>query len=31
MVLHPELAPPGEFADLVAAMRAFHGLGNAGQ
>ena len=31
MVLHPELAPAGEFAELVAAMRAFHGLGNAGQ
>jgi antitoxin CptB len=31
MVLHPELAPPGEFADLVAAMRAFHGLEGAGQ
>ena len=29
MVLHPELAPAGEFAELVAAMRAFHGLGNA--
>ena len=27
MVLHPELAPAGEFAELVAAMRAFHGLG----
>ena len=26
MVLHPELAPAGEFAELVAAMRAFHGL-----
>ena len=26
MILHPELAPAGEFAELVAAMRAFHGL-----
>jgi antitoxin CptB len=26
MVLHPEIAPAGEFADLVAAVRAFHGL-----
>ncbi len=26
MVLHPELAPPGEFAPLVTALRAFHGL-----
>jgi antitoxin CptB len=31
MVLHPELKPAGEFAELVAAVRAFHGLGNAGQ
>jgi antitoxin CptB len=30
MVLHPELAPAGEFAELVAAVRAFHGL-EAGQ
>ena len=27
MVLHPEIAPAGEFAELVAAMRAFNGLG----
>lgn len=26
MVLHPELMPAGEFAELVAAMRVFHGL-----
>ena len=26
MILHPELAPAGEYAELVAAMRAFHGL-----
>ena len=26
MILHPELAPAGEFAELVAAVRAFHGL-----
>jgi antitoxin CptB len=26
MILHPELMPAGEFADLVAAVRAFHGL-----
>ena len=26
MILHPELMPAGEFAELVAAMRAFHGL-----
>jgi antitoxin CptB len=26
MVLHPELAPPGEFAALVTALRTFHGL-----
>ena len=31
MVLHPELKPAGEFADLVAAMRAFHGLGGTKQ
>ena len=27
MILHPELMPAGEFAELVAAVRAFHGLG----
>ena len=27
MILHPELVPAGEFAELVAAMRAFNGLG----
>jgi antitoxin CptB len=26
MILHPELMPAGEFAELVAAMRVFHGL-----
>jgi len=26
MILHPELKPAGEFAELVAAVRAFHGL-----
>ena len=26
MILHPELMQAGEFADLVAAARAFHGL-----
>jgi len=26
MILHPELRPAGEFAVLVAAVRAFHGL-----
>jgi antitoxin CptB len=26
MILHPEIAPGGEFADLVAAVRAFNGL-----
>jgi antitoxin CptB len=26
MILHPELMPAGEFADLVTAARAFHGL-----
>ena len=30
MILHPELAPAGEFAELVAAVRAFHGLEGAG-
>jgi antitoxin CptB len=27
MVMHPELKPAGEYAELIAAMRAFHGLG----
>jgi antitoxin CptB len=26
MVLHPELAPAGEYAELIAAVRVFHGL-----
>ena len=26
MILHPELMPAGEYVDLVAAVRAFHGL-----
>jgi antitoxin CptB len=26
MILHPELKPAGEFAELVAQMRVFHGL-----
>ena len=26
MILHPELRPGGEYAELVAAVRAFHGL-----
>jgi antitoxin CptB len=26
MILHPELSPGGEYAELVAAVRAFHGL-----
>jgi antitoxin CptB len=26
MILHPELLPAGEFAELVAAVRVFHGL-----
>jgi antitoxin CptB len=26
MVLHPEIAPAGEFAELVAAVREYHGL-----
>ena len=30
MILHPELMPAGEFAELVAAMRAFHGLDGTG-
>jgi antitoxin CptB len=31
MILHPELAPAGEYAELVAAVRAFHGLEGAEQ
>jgi antitoxin CptB len=27
MILHPQLRPGGEYADLISAMRAFHGLG----
>jgi antitoxin CptB len=27
MILHPELKPGGEFTPLIAALRAFHGLG----
>ena len=26
MILHPEIMPAGEFAELVAAVRGFHGL-----
>jgi antitoxin CptB len=26
MVLHPALKPAGEYADIIAALRAFHGL-----
>jgi antitoxin CptB len=26
MIVHPEIAPAGEFAELVSQMRAFHGL-----
>ena len=26
MILHPELRPGGEYAELVAAVRSFHGL-----
>jgi hypothetical protein len=29
MILHPELAPGGEYAELVAAVRVFHGLEDA--
>src|SRR2546429_9188040 len=29
MILHPELAPAGEYAELVAAVRAFHRLESA--
>jgi len=31
MILHPELMPAGEFAELVASVRAFHGLDGADQ
>jgi len=31
MILPPHTAPPAEFAALVAAVRAFHGLGNGEQ
>ena len=31
MILHPEFAAAGEFAELVAAVRAFHGLEDAEQ
>jgi antitoxin CptB len=30
MILHPELAPAGDYAELVAAVRAFHGLEGTG-
>ena len=30
MILHPELRPAGEYAELIAAVRAFHCLGEAG-
>jgi antitoxin CptB len=26
MIFYPDIAPPGEFATLIAALRAFHGL-----
>ncbi len=26
MIVHPELVPAGEFAEIIAAVRAFHGL-----
>ena len=26
MIMHPEFAPAGEYAELVAELRAFHGL-----
>jgi len=26
MILHPELRPGGDYADIVSALRAFHGL-----
>ena len=28
MIMHPEVAPAGEHAPLVAELRAFHGLGH---
>lgn len=28
MIMHPELKPGGEFAELVASVRVFHGLDN---
>ena len=31
MILHPEFMPAGEYAELVAAVRAFHGLEGAKQ
>jgi antitoxin CptB len=31
MIMHPELKPAGEFAEIVAAVRAFHGLEDAGR
>jgi antitoxin CptB len=31
MILHPELKPAGEFAELVTAVRVFHGLDAAKQ
>jgi antitoxin CptB len=31
MLLPPHIAPPAEFAELVAAVRAFHGLGESEQ
>ena len=30
MILHPELSPGGEYAELVAAVRSFHGLEDTG-
>jgi antitoxin CptB len=26
MIVYPEITPPGEFAELIAQLRAFHGL-----
>ena len=26
MIVHPDIAPPGDFAGLIAQLRAFHGL-----
>ena len=31
MILHPKLTPAGEFAELIGAVRAFHGLDGADQ